>query len=285
VPTTLRYVQYVLWIAPVTVFVCLVATVLRRKMVAALPVFFAFTVLQVVEQVLLLFFYHLSSLQYYYAYWTFAALDMAMGFAVLHEVFAEIFRPFSELRQFGAILFRWAALVLALGAALMATNSTPVYENRIFAVILNLSRSLEVMQCGLVLLILLCCGYIGVTLRHRIFGIALGFGVIAAVDLIAVTLLAQMGRPVGTFVVFTKMAAYNVAVLIWFGYIHGGRVQPEPAKRIAYAEPWDYALAAVLHPGIDAPALPLIEDVVERVWAQANGNSHGDEVRSQNTSQ
>lgn len=274
-PSILRDLQYVLWTAPVVVLVCLAATMLRRKMAAALPGFFAFAVFQIVEQTAGLIFYWRSPVEYYYAYWVMVALDIALGFVVLHEVFGEIFRPFSGLRQFSGILFRWAAMVLALGAILLATSTASVLENRIFAVLLNLSRSLEVMQCGLVLLILLCCGYIGVTLRHRVFGVALGFGVIAAVDLIVITLLAQVGGRVAILVTFSKMAAYNVAVLLWFGYIRHGVADPEPAKQMAYAEPWDYALAAVFHPGIDAPALPLIEDVVERVWTKTNGKSNG----------
>ncbi len=280
----LRYLYYALWIAPVPVFVCLAVLLRRRKAHQQMPLFFAFVIFQFIDFTITFYSYHRSQLEFFYAYFALAAVSIGLGFGVLYEVFSGVFHPLAELRQLGAVLFRWATLVLVLAAVLLATTAVPASGNRIFATILNLERSVEVMQCGIVLLILLCSSYLGLTLRHRIFGIALGFGIMAAVDLIAVTMLASMGQQVATFIKLAKMVAYNLSALLWVGYVYAGRVEVEPAKRLAHAERWDYALAAVLHPGIDAPALPLIEDVVERVWAQANGKSHGDEGRSQNAS-
>jgi hypothetical protein len=281
----LRYLYYALWSAPVPVFVCLAVMLRRRKLHQQMPLFFAFVIFQFIDFTVTFYSYHRSQLEFFYAYFALAAVSMALGFGVLYEVFSGVFRPLGELRHLGAVLFRWATLVLVLAATLVATTATAAAGNRIFATILNLERSVEVMQCGMVLLILLCSSYLGLTLRHRIFGIALGFGLMAAVDLIAVTVRATLGYDTRIFAQLVKMVAYNLSALLWVGYVYAGRVAVEPAKRLAHAERWDYALAAVLHPGIDAPALPLIEDVVERVWAQANGNSHGDEVRSQNASQ
>ena len=182
---SLRIVYYVLWIAPVAVFLCLAAMMLRRKLHKEYPLFFAFVVLQVADFAIGFSAYHISQRDYFYAYWTLAGLGIGISFGVLYEVFTGVFRPFADLREFGGVLFRWAALVLLLAAVLLMTTARPPANTAVFALILNLMRSLEVMQCGLVLLMLLCSSYLGITLRHRIFGIALGFGIIAAVDLIS----------------------------------------------------------------------------------------------------
>jgi hypothetical protein len=267
-------VYYTLWITPAAGFVGLAGMMLRRRLHKELPLFFAFVVIQVADFAIGFSAYHISQRDYFYAYWTLAALGIAISFGVLYEVFTGVFRPFGDLREFGAVIFRWAALVLALAAILLAASSRPVPgSTQLFTVIMNLMRSVELMQCGLVLLMLLCSSYLGITLRHRIFGIALGFGIIAAVDLIVVAVLSNFGLQAKTFVQIGKMATYNLAALLWTGYVYAGEVERRPEKQLIYAERWNFALAAAMHPGNDAASLPRIEDTVERVWKQANGHS------------
>jgi hypothetical protein len=270
---SLRILYYVLWIAPVPLFVCLAAMMVRRKLQKELPLFFAFVAFQIVDFAVGFLTYHRSQQQYFYAYWTLAAIEIGLGFGVLHEVFTAVFRPFADLRELGGVLFRWAALVLTAAALLMAASSGSLPGWRVVAVILNGVRSVEVMQCGLVLLMLLCSAYLGITLRHRIFGIALGFGVTAAVDLMVVAVFANFGPQSQTFFQLSKMAAYNLSALLWLGFVYAGEVQCRPTKLFSRAENWDYALATALRPGGNSPALPLIEDTVDRVWKQANGHS------------
>jgi hypothetical protein len=273
-PMSLRFFYYALWIAPAAVFLCLAAVMLRRKLHKELPLFFAFVAIQVADFAIMFTAHQMSQRDYFYAYWTLAALGIAISFGVLYEVFTGVFRPYAGLREFGSVLFRWAAMVLALAAILLAANSRPVPgSTRVFATIMNLMRSLELMQCGLVLLMLLCSSYLGITLRHRIFGIALGFGIIAAVDLIVVAVLSNFGLQAKTFVQISKMVAYNLSALLWMGYVYAGEVERRPEKQLIYAERWNFALAAAMHPGNDVASLPQIEDTVERVWKQANGRS------------
>jgi hypothetical protein len=270
---SLRIVYYALWIAPVAVFLCLAAMMLRRKLHKEFPLFFAYVVFQVADFAIGFFTYHRSQQLYFYAYWTLAAVGIGLGFGVLYEVFTAVFRPLADLREFGSVLFRWATLVLAAAALLMTASSRSFPGWQPVAVILNGVRSVEMMQCGLVLLMLLCSAYLGITVRHRIFGIALGFGIIAAVDLIVVAILTNFGLQANNFVQLGKMVAYNLSALLWVGYVYAGEVECRPAKQFSRAERWNYALATALHPGSDSPALPLIEDTVERVWKQANGHS------------
>jgi hypothetical protein len=270
---SLRLLYYVLWIAPVPVFVCLTAVMVRRKLQKEFPLFFAFVAFQIADFAIGFLTYHRSQQQYFYAYWTLAALEIGLGIGVLHEVFTAVFRPFTDLRELGGVLFRWAALVLTAAALLMAASSGSLPGWRIVGVILNGVRSIEVMQCGLVLLMLICSAYLGITLRHRIFGIALGFGVTAAVDLMVVAVFANFGPQSQTFFQLSRMVAYNLSALLWLGYVYAGEVECRPTKQFTRAERWDYALATALHPGSNSPTLPLIEDTVDRVWKQANGRS------------
>ncbi|MGZ4833118.1 MAG: hypothetical protein ACXVZQ_09335 [Terriglobales bacterium] len=270
---SLRLLYYLLWIAPVPVFVGLSALMVRRKLAKEFPIFFAFVLFQVADFVIGFSTYQVSRGTYFYAYWILAAVGMALGFGVVYEVFTNVFQPFGDLRELGTILFRWASLVLLMAAIVLAVTARPAARTQVFATILNCVRSVEIMQCGLVLLMLLCSGYLGITLRHRLFGVALGFGIIAAADLIVVTVFANFGTAAGSLVQLGKMLSYNVAAGLWFAYIYAGTVERKPTKQFARAERWNYVLATAIHPGGDSPALPLIEHAVERVWKQANGRS------------
>jgi hypothetical protein len=277
----LRITYYALWIAPVPVFAYLASLMVKRKLHKELPLFFTFVAFQIADFAVGFTAYHRSQQVYFYAYWTLAAIGILLGFGVLYEVFTAVFRPFADLRDFGGVLFRWAALVLAAAALLMAVTSRGFPGWHVFAVILNGVRSVEVMQCGLVLLMLLCSAYLGITMRHRIFGIALGFGVTAAVDLIVVAVFANFGMQYSIFLQLTKMVTYNLSALLWLGYVHSGELERQPTKQFSRAENWNYALAAAVHPGSDSPALPRIEDTVERIWKLANGHAHKPEVPTQ----
>lgn len=284
-PMSLRILYYALWMVPVPVFVGLASMMVRRKLQKEFPLFFAFVVFQIADFAIGFLTYHRSQQLYFYAYWTLAAVGIGLGFGVLHEVFTAVFRPFADLREFGGVLFRWAAMVLAAAALLIAANSGSFPGWHVVAVILNGVRSVEIMQCGLVLLMLLCSAYLGLTLQHRIFGIALGFGITAAVDLIVVAVFANFGSRSQTFFQLSKMVAYNLSALLWMGYVYAGESERQPSKQFMHAERWNFALAAATHPGNDAASLPQIEDTVERVWKQANGRAKNPKGPSQGADQ
>ncbi len=269
----LRYVYYGLWVAPALVFAFLTVVMLRRGLRKKYPFFFTYAVYQVLGFGIQFYTYHRSQLQYFYAYWTLAALSIALGLAVIYEVFTDVFRPFSELRDLGAVLFRWAALVLVLAAVLIMATSETAHLYRVFATVVTLERSIRVMQCGLVLLMLLCSSYLGLSARSRIFGISVGFGLIAATDLISLTVLAEFGKAVLNYVNLTKMAVYLGASLLWTAYM----ALPEPGRagemRFATPERWELGLVAATHGPDASPALPQIVDTVERVWRKTNGKS------------
>ncbi|MGZ4826460.1 MAG: hypothetical protein ACXVY9_03775, partial [Terriglobales bacterium] len=66
---SLRLLYYLLWIAPVPVFVGLSALMVRRKLAKEFPIFFAFVLFQVADFVIGFSTYQVSRGTYFYAYW------------------------------------------------------------------------------------------------------------------------------------------------------------------------------------------------------------------------
>ena len=265
---------YALWILPALAQVWVITIMLRRGLHKRLRVFFAYTAFQVGAFAIEFPLYHVWQLGYYYLYWVAAAISVTLGFAVMCEIFHEVFQPFVGLKDFSKVLFRWAALIPVLAAILMAAARPAIHPSPYLAVILTLERSVRVMQCGLVLLMMMCSGYLGITRRHHVFGISLGFGMIAAMDLLSITVLSIFGTHANKFFVLAKLITYFAAVSVWSAYL----LRPEPARTpvhsLARADQWDFALAGVSHPDTHAPAVQLIESAVDRVLQKANGEKH-----------
>ena len=274
----MRAIYYALWIAPALTFTVLAVIMAKRKQRQSFPYFFSYAIFQVISFAIQFATYHRGSrVEYFWAFWTLAALSVGISFAVIYEVFTELFRPFEGLRDLGAVLFRWAAAVLVVAAALMVLVNSAPPARMVMGAIVALERSVRVMQCGLVLLIILCAPYLGLKVRHRVFGIGAGFGIMAAIDLIAIAAVGRFELSAHTQMYYNlaKMAAYNVAGVLWCSYF----LRPEPARgpvlQLAPSERWNFALSAALHPQSASPSLPLIMGVVDRAFEKISHERRG----------
>ncbi len=262
---------YALWIVPAILEACLVSVILRRKLRSEFSAFFSYSVFQVLVFFCLFFTYFRAPQFYFSTYWTAGALDAAIGFQVIYEIFVNAFAPYPALRQLGKTLFRWAALVLLMVAFIAAVASPSPLRSGLMAGIFILERSVLLMQCGLVLLLFTFSGSLGIDWRNRIFGVALGFGLYAAAQLIVFTMRSQLGPQLGSVgraaLILCNGGAYTLAVLIWLRYM----LSPQPVRSTAFQpEPdrWNLALAGAgghPHNEQESSILPSIENTVERV--------------------
>jgi hypothetical protein len=75
------------------------------------------------------------------------------------------------------------------------------------------------MQCGLVFFLLLFSEYLGISRRSLLFGISLGFGFFAAVNMLVATGMAHHGGILSkTALRHINSFAYMIALVIWLGY-------------------------------------------------------------------
>ena len=261
----LSLLDYVFWCAaPILQFGVLVA-MYRRGLHREYPYFFNYTVLQVLNEPVLFVFQRYSYPMYYWGYYVSVALSALISFAVLQEIFHEAFRPYEALRDLSVILFRWSALLVLLFGVMWATTKTESSQvDTITNGILVVQRSVRLMQCGLVFFLLLFSEYLGISRRHVLFGIALGFGIFASVSML---MLAAVSH--GTFVRVSILrqinsAAYVIAALIWLGYTALAPLR-RPALAAMRSPEWNSALEDARVPvGADS-LLDSMDRTVERL--------------------
>jgi hypothetical protein len=75
-------------------------------------------------------------------------------------------------------------------------------------------------QCGLLLSLLLLSRFLGLTWRRPAFGITLGLGILASVDLATAALRAEFTSDAAReFLNLLTTGTYLVCVLIWIAYL------------------------------------------------------------------
>lgn len=259
----LRLIDYVLWLAAPTMQLGVLVAMYRRGLRRDYPYFFYYTILSVVNEPILFLAQRNSYTLYYYGYYVSIALTTLISFAVLNEIFQNAFRPYEALRDLSVILFRWSALVILLVAGMWAVTSSP-QEGALTNALLLAQRSVRLMQCGLVFFLLLFSEYLGISRRNLLFGIALGFGLFASVNMLFVSAISHTGVVHVSVLRWANSAAYNLSVLIWLGYAALAPSRSGAFSAVRSPE-WNSALEDARVPAEADSLLDSMDRTVERL--------------------
>jgi hypothetical protein len=205
--------------------VCILVFMWKRRLYREYLAFVVYTAWQIIRAVILQWVWHrvdagvLGYASYFYSYWVAELISTALGLAVIHSIFISVTRGYRATRNWGNTLFLIATAML-LGIAVWAAYFVPVNStSTIVAGVLLLERSVLILQAGLLLLLILFSSVLGISLKHRIFGITLGFGIYASVHLVSAAIRTHAGADYDALFRLSKSIAYNVAVLLWFVYL------------------------------------------------------------------
>ena len=264
--------ELILWALGVLLPLAVAMKIWRSGLVSEYPALVRFNVASVLGVVAGTLALRFGSQQLYcYVYWFVAVVTDGFALAVTLEIFRDIFKPYEALKQLGTVLFRWILAVLVVVSLVSALATGSVRVNDIIAsVSLMFDRGLQILQCGIVLFLLFTNQYLGLSFRHRVFGIAAGFGVYASISLMVLTLASwvptAMVQPLGAIMNVSGVLTF-VTWLVYF-YI------PQPERRLSDAAPesrrWEYALASIHAPGPDAMFPSNIDRTVERLLTKNN---------------
>ncbi len=214
---------------------------------------------------------------YFFGFYAVVMASAVLLFFVCLEVFRSALSAFSGLQRFGIVVFRWAAVVSVI---LSLTNLTFAHPSVISIpnIAFGLMRSVSVME--LLLLAFLCISMNALQLRIRdlAFGISLGFGIMAANDMIGFALAKYNSSLTEPFQYFYE-AITLAAIGIWVAY----GALPEPARKPIVVPAsstiyrWNEIASALGHKGtnVAVPAtansffLSDVEKVVDKVLTRS----------------
>ena len=213
---------YYLWVGPHVLLGAILFAMVRRGLRRQFPMFFFYTVFEIL-QFCVLFTISLSPVHfgpgYVRVYSVGLGLSTAIRFGVIHELFSHFFRRYPALDRPGRYLFRGATIVLLLVAAGVAISTPGKGAGFLVDTTYALDRTASVLQCGLLISLFLLSRYFALSWRSPAFGIALGLGVFASVELATSAVWLHLGAFGNRAVNLFTMATYHCCVLIWMFYL------------------------------------------------------------------
>ncbi|HWZ83878.1 MAG TPA: hypothetical protein VNW47_14700 [Terriglobales bacterium] len=256
------------WVAGPALQIVLLTFMVQRKAQSVFPRFFSYIVFQVLKSAVLFVTFRYFPDNYFDAYWTGNAISVLLAVAVMDEILNHLLKQYGGIQTLGVTIFRWACGLLLLLAIVGAPSSQDGSTERIVAAVLAFERSVRLMQCGLFVLLMLLCRVLKDNWRQPVFGIALGYGIFASVEVILISFVMFGGESHGSVVSLIKSAAFNAVTLIWIGYL---RREGElvPALNLRPVEGLNLALATASPGGDeDESFMVWVEQAVDRVLSR-----------------
>lgn len=218
----------VLWVAQPILQTGILVLMLRRGMRERFPMFFHYTIFQVLSSVGLMGVYRFQPEMYFNIYWTVAAVSAFLSYAVIFELFSEAFRPYASLRDLGRIMFRWSIAVMSVVGVVLMLSAPGHGSDAVIDGILSLERAIRITQCAMLLLLYLFSSHLGLTWRNHLYGLVVGYGVYASTELVLVSLRSRFGVEWAPTWSLLHAFAYTGAVVLWFGYV----LRPEAQRNL-----------------------------------------------------
>jgi len=265
-----------LWCCQPLLHSAVAAILWRRGLHKRFPAFFAFLLVQVANFAVAFPLWRADtdswfagSYQLYFAfYWLGEAVNAVLGFKVIHEVFLDVFRPYHTLKDLGTLLFRWAGIVMLLVSVVVAFSNFYDRDMLVHAVS-TLQRSVRIVQFGLILFLILFARYLSVSSKQFSFGISLGFGLFAGLELLLMVLMS--GGLVGKAIFDpANLGAYILAIGIWLAYSLAHRTERTFAVSRLQTKRWEEGLANLQPPVTSDSLIPMFEGMVERAFSRSS---------------
>jgi hypothetical protein len=221
---------------------------------------------------------------YFYTYWSFYTICAVAIFFAIQEIFCHVTEPVPGIRRFGLLAFRWVAIISVL---ISVTSSLPLkgVGSGLMSIGFQVMRCVSILELCLLAFLALFIHSLGRSFRSVAFGVALGFGVQAAMELI-LSLVATRSAVLDVNVNLALQVVTTFVLAGWITYF----LLPEPqAEREAITLPvssslirWNEIASALGHntPHVAvgpsrATFLQDVEQVVDKILTKNSIGANG----------
>jgi hypothetical protein len=172
---------------------------------------------------------------FFFAYWSFYAVEAVLSFCVIRELFLIALEPLEGLQRLGLMVFRWVVTIAALVAIAVSFGPHTSMKLYISNVVGELQRCQSILQLCLMLFLYTVARPLGITGRSKVFGVSVGFSVLALADLLYSGWFSRIA--LDSSINMFHAAALTMAIAVWITYCY----IPEP-KRLQVTLPMTSAL-------------------------------------------
>ena len=252
---TLSWFWHALWIVRPLLQAVLLAVMIWRKQYRVFPIFVLYIGHGVLQTIVLLAMDYapfINGRQYFMAYTVGSVVATALSFGVIYEVFKHVVRDYPALRALGITVFRWVGVLLMLLTIVLAWFAPGTGAGQVMAKFYVIERTVSLLQSALLISLLLFSRYFSISWRSHAFGIALGFGIYASVNLAVYAIRARI-EPAGTnsvtdLLTLTIGAVYLCSVVVWMAYLFAREEIPAGTRAVPQhdLDSWNQELRRLL---------------------------------------
>jgi hypothetical protein len=216
----LHQLDYIFWCSAPIVQCCVLVAISRRGLYRQYPFFFNYTVWQTLSVPVLMMFR--GWVNYYYVYFVAMALSTLLSFAVLQDLIKNGLQTTEPLSRLSSRLLA-STLIILVAIQTVATGIHGWVElDSWMALILSTQRTAQILQIGLLVLFFSFGKSTGISRGSVLYGIALGFGLSAAVNMVTRMLMAHHSIFSRRILTDINSVAYLVACGVWLVYAMRG---------------------------------------------------------------
>jgi hypothetical protein len=204
-------------IASIVLQVLLAMVVLTKRTWRSYPAFSAYVFFSVFETAFITTLRH-RGMGSFYSFWACEAIGIVLGLAVVKEIFTNLFAPHPALRKLATVTFRVAVVALIVLACTVFYAESGNARGMANGIMLA-EEAARIVELGLIMFLFLSSSAFGLHWRQNEFGIALGLGTCAAVELFNVTLMTHVSREAAQIFSLVRGCSFNLSLVIWLGYL------------------------------------------------------------------
>jgi hypothetical protein len=231
--------QNVVWISSFVLEISLASILVFRRLWQTYPVFCTYVLCEVLRTAVLLTIgngpRHYAT--YFYAFWISEGVVSIIGFAVVAEIFRNAFSAKLGLQKWGTILFRCSLMGLLVAALLTARSVSIGDADKLLALIFLLKRIESFVRLGIVAALFVFVFVLGLPWTQPIVGIAAGFAIYGAVEVVATGVRAGSGPIANKTHIWTIMIVDLLQKTLWVAYFFPWQRPPSELSATALPDP------------------------------------------------
>ncbi|MCU1308346.1 MAG: hypothetical protein JWN45_3041 [Acidobacteriaceae bacterium] len=221
---TYSFTQYAIWVLSPLLLLATAYVMHRQRQVREFPAFLAYLIWVALISYFQLALHLFKSQLHFYSYWITQGIAIGLSFVVLYEVFRFVLT--SGTLPVNKSTFMLINAVLLVIAAVIALVFQGADTDKTIYTIMVFTRTVRIVQVGLMLILVVLSISFGFYWSSQAFGITLGFGSYAAVELVNNTVRAMLGPQGNSIWSQVSVLSFQCAACIWLAYAAKGRKLP-----------------------------------------------------------
>lgn len=243
----LQSIIYDIWLASMGAQVLLIAALLIKRIWQKFPAFSAYITFNLAGEAITYTIFG-KGIMHFYAFWICEAIVIVLSLMAVWEIFTNLFSPHPALQKLSRIIFYVTVtglMLLAIGVLYMQSGNAKGIADGV-SLAAEAARMVEV---GLIMFLFLSSSAFGLHWRQNTFGIVLGLGMYAAVELTIMALMNYLGPAAIDSLSLVRGLAFIFSLFIWLGYL----LAPERATnsvevpKRAQLEQWNQAVMELIN--------------------------------------